>query len=195
MIEKCADVIADWLIDCGMAKEIDKELYSYAAYSLLLSLSPLLLAIVCGLFMGCVGQSIMIVMPFVIIRKFSGGYHTRNPWSCLLWSSLLLLLCMVLSFYIKPGWGLEIITVGAAVSLIAFSPIDNENRVLDEKESCNYKRITTILVFAFLIVDTGFFFCGLPIYSACISIGTILSAGLQYPCVLKKLANSNRTTK
>ena len=45
MIEKCANTIADWLINCEVVKETDKELYSYAVYSILLSLSPLLLAI------------------------------------------------------------------------------------------------------------------------------------------------------
>ena len=111
MIEKCANTIADWLINCEVVKETDKELYSYAVYSILLSLSTLLLAIGFGIGMGCVGRSVMIIMPFVIIRKFSGGYHTKHAWSCLIWSCLLLVLCMVLSFHIKCGWVLALITV------------------------------------------------------------------------------------
>lgn len=153
MIEKCANTIADWLINCEVVKETDKELYSYAVYSILLSLSPLLLAIGFGIGMGCVGRSVMIIMPFVIIRKFSGGYHTKHAWSCLIWSCLLLVLCMVLSFHIKCGWVLALITVGAAVSLICFSPIDNENRVLSQEECGCYKMITTVLVIIFMLVD------------------------------------------
>lgn len=110
-------------------------------YSILLSLSPLLLAIGFGIGMGCVGRSVMIIMPFVIIRKFSGGYHTKHAWSCLIWSCLLLVLCMVLSFHIKCGWVLALITVGAVRSLICFSPIDNENRVLSQEECGCYKMI------------------------------------------------------
>ena len=153
MIEKCANTIADWLINCEVVKETDKELYSYAVYSILLSLSPLLLAIGFGIGMGCVGRSVMIIMPFVIIRKFSGGYHTKHAWSCLIWSCLLLVLCMVLSFHIKCGWVLALITVGAAVSLICFSPIDNENRVLSQEECGCYKMITAMLVIIFMLVD------------------------------------------
>ena len=152
MIEKCANTIADWLINCEVVKETDKELYSYAVYSILLSLSPLLLAIGFGIGMGCVGRSVMIIMPFVIIRKFSGGYHTKHAWSCLIWSCLLLVLCMVLSFHIKCGWVLALITVGAAVSLICFSPIDNENRVLSQEECGCYKMITAVLVIIFMLV-------------------------------------------
>ena len=157
MIEKCANTIADWLINCEVVKETDKELYSYAVYSILLSLSPLLLAIGFGIGMGCVGRSVMIIMPFVIIRKFSGGYHTKHAWSCLIWSCLLLVLCMVLSFHIKCGWVLALITVGAAVSLICFSPIDNENRVLSQEECGCYKMITAMLVIIFMLVDALLF--------------------------------------
>lgn len=37
MIEKCTNVIADWLISCEVVKETDKELNSYAVYSIVIS--------------------------------------------------------------------------------------------------------------------------------------------------------------
>ena len=187
MMEKCANIIADWLISCKVVEETDKELYSYAVHSILLSLSPLALAIGFGVCMGCVRQSVMIIMPFVIIRKFSGGYHTKHAWLCLIWSCLLLLLCITMSFYIKCGWKTAVITVGSAVSLVCFSPIDNENRVLDQEEYSRYKRITAVLVTMFLCIDTLLFVCQLYTYSICISIGIVLSAGLQFPCIFKKI--------
>lgn len=187
MIEKCANVIADWLIKCEVIKETDKELYSYAVYSILLSVSPLLLAVGFGICTGCVRQSVMIIMPFMIIRKFSGGYHTKHAWSCLICSSLLLLVCILLSFYIKWGWALALITVGAAVSLIYCSPVDNENRVLTQEECERYKRITAVLVIIFMFADALFFVYQLYTYSICISIGIILSAGLQFPYIFRKL--------
>ena len=187
MMEKCANIIADWLISCKVVEETDKELYSYAVHSILLSLSPLALAIGFGICMGCVRQSVMIIMPFVIIRKFSGGYHTKHAWSCLIWSCLLLLLCIVMSFYIKCGWEIALVTVGAAVSLILNSPIDNVNRELDQEEHHRYKKITTVLVLIFILTMVLLFECRLYTYSLCISIGIVLSAGLQLPCIFKKV--------
>ncbi len=187
MMEKCANIIADWLISCKVVEETDKELYSYAVHSILLSLSPLALAIGFGICMGCVRQSVMIIMPFVIIRKFSGGYHTKHAWSCLIWSCLLLLLCITISFYIKCGWEIALVTVGAAVSLILNSPIDNVNRELDQEEHHRYKKITTVLVLVFALTTVLLFECRLYTYSLCISIGIVLSAGLQLPCIFKKV--------
>lgn len=187
MIKKCANVIADWLISSRVVEKTDKELYSYAVYSVLLSLSPLALAIGFGICMGCVGQSVTIIIPFAIIRKFSGGYHTKHALSCLIWSSLLLLLCIIMSFCIKCGWEIALITVGAAVSLILSSPIDNVNRELDREEYIRYKKITTALVLIFVLAAVLFFVCKLYTYSICISIGIVLSAGLQLPCIFKGL--------
>lgn len=93
-MEKCANAIADWLVRCAMIDEEDKELYRYAAYSLILSISPLLLAIGFGICMGRVKESVMITLPFMLIRKFSGGYHTKHAWSCMICSCLLLFLCI-----------------------------------------------------------------------------------------------------
>lgn len=187
MIGKCANVIVDWLISSRVVGKTDKELYSYAVYSILLSLSPLALAIGFGICMGCVGQSVTIIIPFAIIRKFSGGYHTKHSWSCLIWSSLLLFLCIIMSFYIKCGWEIALITVGAAVSLILNSPIDNANRELDREEHHRYKKITTVLVLIFVFTAVLLFECRLYTYSLCISIGIVLSAGLQLPCIFKKV--------
>ena len=188
MIEKCADVIAGWLIECSAVEEADRELYSYAVYSAFLTLSPLLLAIVFGLCMGCMKQSILIVTPFVIIRKFSGGYHAKHLGVCLFCSSLLLFLCIVLSFHLEGGWQLALAAAAAAVSLICFSPIDNENRVLSQKERVRYKKITAVLVVIYLLLDAAFFWFQLQTYAVCISIGIMLSAGLQLPCIFQGLA-------
>ena len=187
MIEKCANVIADWLIRCEAVKETDKEIYRYAVYTIFLSVSPLLLAISFGICMGCVRRSIMIIMPFLIIRKFSGGYHTKHAWSCLICSCLLLLLCILLSFYIKCGWLFVLITVGSAVILICCSPIDNENRALSQEERGHYKVITAVLVLIIIFIDALFFLHQWYTYSICISIGIMLSAGLQLPYIFSNV--------
>lgn len=186
MIEKCAEVIVNWLIKCEAIKGEEKELYSYAVYSFILSLSPLTLAICFGICMGCVRQAVLIVLPFMFIRKFSGGYHTKHLWSCLICSCVLLLLCMVLSVRIQCDWRFLVVTVLAIIGLICFSPIENENRKLDTEEQKVYKKVTILLVMLFGAVDLLFIWCKLYEYSVCISIGMILSAGLQIPCLLEQ---------
>ena len=68
-----------------------------------------------------------------------------------------------------------------------YSPVGNENRVLDQEEYSRYKRIRAVLVILFLCIDALLFVCQLYTYSICILIGIVLSAGLQFPCIYKKI--------
>lgn len=187
MIEKCTGKITDWLVKCDVVKEADRELYKYAVYSIFLTLAPVLLAIGIGSLFGDAGRSILIILPFVIIRKFSGGYHTKKVWTCLICSSLLLILCVALSFRINCSRILIGITAGASVSLACFSPIGHENRLLSREERSRYKRITAAIAANFILVDLLLFWFHQYTYVICVSIGIILSAGLQLPCILRGL--------
>lgn len=142
--------------------------------------------------MGQVKESVMITLPFMLIRKFSGGYHTKHAWSCMICSCLLLYLCITVSSYITAGWILQFITMGAAVSLICFSPIEHVNRVLKQEECIQYKRITAILAIGCLCTMIFLNEIHLYIPSVCVSVGLILTAGLQWPVVLMKWSRGRK---
>lgn len=186
MIEKSTVKIADWLIRCQVITEEDRELYEYAIYSIFLTISPLFLVIVFGYLFDAVWQSVLIILPFVVVRKFSGGYHAKKASICLISSSLLLVLCIILSFYVECNLLLLFIAILSAVSLMHFSPIESENRLLSRDEQVYYKKITAIIVISFVIVDLLLFLFRVYPCVVCISIGLILSAGLQYPCIFSK---------
>lgn len=186
-MEKCADKVACWLVRCQVIEEADRELYEYAVISFLMSLMPLILGLCFGFAMGGVKQSVFIILPFVLIRKFSGGYHAKRAWICLVTSSLLVFLCIKLSFWLSCSVGLILAAAAATASLCVFSPVDNENRRLDEEEKKQYRGTTMKLASVFLL--TGILFClfGLQTYAVCIFIGIILTACLQLPCIIKRV--------
>lgn len=188
MIEKCAERITDWLIENDAIKNADKDVYVYGAYSLILSALPLIMALSFGLLMGCPIRAMLIIMPFVLVRKYSGGFHTRKAWTCILGSSLLLVLCIPLSFALTCTAVLAFLSVIAAVSLILFSPIDNKNRILEVSEKKHCKKITAVWSLYYLLV---IFICeigGQTDTAACVTVGMVLSAGLQYPYLIKKVS-------
>ena len=182
----CTGKIVEWLLDHDAIKSEDKELYEYALYSLWLLVTPLFLAIIIGLCLGGVKEGIVIVIPFMLLRKFSGGYHAKHLWMCLTGSTLLLSLCVWISFYLKYDWKLAGITIIAGIGMGYFSPIDHENKRLNDKEKKLYKRVTIILVGMSLGIALLLQLLGKEIWAVCISIGIMMTAGLQYPVVLKK---------
>lgn len=191
MIERFAKRITDWLVKTKSIDVVDKELYQYAVQSLLLTVLPIIMSIVIGLALKAPLNGLLVILPFSFLRKYCGGYHAKKEATCLVFSSLLLFLCVALSILLTCSWVLLAIACVMGISLICFSPIENENRLLDDEERVYYKRVTVIMVGCFIVVNLLFFLFKLDKYSICISIGIILPACLQIPCIIEKIICKN----
>lgn len=186
MIEKCASVVSSWLLNKEVIREEERELYEYAVYSVLITIAPMLMAILFGIIMGGLYQSIILMIPFMTIRKYSGGYHAKNPIVCFLTSCLLLFLCISTSIYAEYNIQMFFLMLLSTLILIICSPIDSENRRLDQEEKQRYKIVTTTQTLFYMVVSLGLYAVNQSVYARCISIGMILSAGLQLPCLAKR---------
>ena len=90
MIIKCANKMTEWLVQRQVIEDSDRELYEYATISLLTTLFPFMLTIIIGLLMKRLVESMVIIIPFMLIRKFSGGFHAKRMLTCLISSTILL---------------------------------------------------------------------------------------------------------
>ena len=185
-MQKCAEAVAVWLVRCQVIEEQEKELYCYAMESFVMFWSPMILSLLLGTIMGRVKEGILVIIPFMMIRKFSGGYHAKNLWICLTCSSLLLFLCILISCSLSANTVLMLATLAASLNLIIFSPIDHENKVLSIKERKVYQNVTGILTCSLYGVVMIMKYNGLRNEAVCISVGILLTAGLQVPCIVKK---------
>lgn len=184
--------VATWLIRCGAIDEMDRELYEYAVYSLIFLIAPLAIILTFGIMMDRVLESIIIIIPFMCVRKFSGGFHAKHVWVCILCSCSVLFMCVYMVTNIKYIFVLNICVVLAVTSLIILSPIDSESRKLYEGEIVKYKKVTAAISLVFgglycvcLLTDN-------IIYAICIAEGIMLPACLQIPCILLKLKSKEK---
>lgn len=46
-------------------------------------------------------EAIAMIMPFILIRKFSGGYHADSFKKCLVLSSIVIIVTLLIGKYIK----------------------------------------------------------------------------------------------
>ena len=78
MIPVFIENISAWLIKHDAIKSEDKELYEYAIYSFFITISPLFLVILISGIMGKLFEGIVVIIPFMVLRKFSGGFHAKK---------------------------------------------------------------------------------------------------------------------
>ena len=186
-MEHLAGVITTWLIRQEAISEDVRELYEYAAHSFFLTIAPFVYALIIGGMLGELRIGLVLVVPFAVIRKYSGGFHAKREWTCLVSSCLLLFGCILAASRIQPGAWFSVLVLLGTIWLILFSPIDSENRRLEPDEKKTRKKEAAVLTLIFFLVYIALLLCGAERYAVCIGVGILQTAGLQVPCILQKM--------
>lgn len=193
MIGKMSSRIVKWLLRAGAISKNDRELYEYAAYSFLFSLLPLVLVMLLGGVSGMLLEGVLMIVPFMLIRKFSGGFHLQSSGVCFVSSTLLLSAFLFLIRLVIEKQSfilLSCFVAAAAIQVFLCSPIDNEARRLSEKERVVFKKVARIMSVLFFAVYIALMTLGLSRFAVPVGAGIILTALLQVPCffVRKKVS-------
>ncbi len=191
-MEHVLSLFSKWLIKHEAIKPNDRELYEYAIYSFLISIVPLVIFMVTSGAIGMLQEAMLIVVPFIITRKFSGGYHAKHAYVCLPASAGLLVICLYVVVHVRSSWILCTLFVIGGISIVINSPIDSENRKLSRDEMKEYKRMTCMIVTFNMLLYMVFIFFGAERYSICLAVSLMLTALLQAPCILRKRLRRNR---
>lgn len=182
-MEKVSIFITRWFTDRNILPAEDEELYAYAFSCLLITVSPLFLVLVIGAFWDLVMEGIAIIIPFMIIRTFSGGVHSESSGRCFVISTGILLALLMLTKVITNSGVLCIVMLGSCISLIICSPIENWNKQLSINEKKAYKITTATWVSIFAANYFVLGYLGQNRYAVCVALGIILTATLQFPCL------------
>lgn len=185
-MEHILGLLSDWLIKNKAIEPDDRELYEYAIYSFLISITPLVIFLIASGVMGMWWEGIFIIVPFMIIRKYSGGYHAKHAYVCFLVSTGLLGVSLYIAAFASSNWIIHALSCAGGISLAINSPIDSKNKKLTENEKIQYKYVTYLLIMIFLLMYVVLIFFRLERYSICVGVSLILSSLLQLPCVLAR---------
>lgn len=96
-----SEKIADWLIEQKAISTGERELYAYAVHCLFSLLYPIAFASVIGAFLGMPIEAVVMIMSFIAVRKFSGGYNADSFYKCLIISSIVIMTMLQISNYIN----------------------------------------------------------------------------------------------
>ena len=78
MIFRGAGKIAQQLWLSEIISEDERELYQYAIFSIMSTIIPLIMVMIIGGILGLMKNGIVMIIPFLVIRKFSGGFHAKR---------------------------------------------------------------------------------------------------------------------
>ncbi|MBP3327176.1 MAG: accessory gene regulator B family protein [Coprococcus sp.] len=178
--------LTNWLIKQDAISEQDALLYSYAITHIIMAALPIVIVFLLSCISGNLINFLFIIIPFVSIRRYSGGYHAPSAPICLICSCILLIISVTLSNIINVGVMLHGIILISIIILTIVSPISSANKPIEEYERNIYKR-NLILILLFFGILYFICVCIGPMHSAeSLAVGIILPAILQLPCILTK---------
>lgn len=152
------------LVENGIIKYTEKEIYRYGIELLMLKGIALISAVIISSLLGTLTSLFWLLAFFLPIRKYGGGIHASNPITCLVVSEMLLILCqeIIINISFIPHIGVPVYVVSGLL-VVVLSPIESKNKLLTTKQKNKYKRyivvicITTAFLFGILLIERNDF--------------------------------------
>lgn len=131
----------------------DTKAYAYGLELLILKLILYLFVLILAVLTTTVIVSMLFVVMYMSLRKYTGGFHCKTAEKCLC-ISMLIHIIMITVYYLSISTTDFILLVLSALSSVViaiFSPVENKNRPLENGEKHKYK-VKSILIMVVIFV-------------------------------------------
>ena len=137
---------------------VEKDVFEYGFDFFLSYLIYLLIIIPISILTDSFFEIILFIILYIPIRKNIGGFHLKNPYHCIILSSIVTLLIPYIQDYIPISYYFAIsIIVLNFILYIMFIPVDCKEKQLSDIEKKSYKLLSLKIhaLYSFFIL----FFC------------------------------------
>jgi accessory gene regulator B len=178
-----ATKMARYFAHKNIISEDKQDVYSFGLEILLATIINGVLVAAVSVWMGVFWQSVLMLIPFILMRSNAGGYHADSHFGCMLKFMATYTSCLLIAKYMPPETIQPAAYAGlviSAVVILIIGPLPHRNRPVSVRELAAYKVKSRILSACFMIVGlTGtYFFSDLFLYFAlgmCIAAGSLLA--------------------
>lgn len=141
----------------GKISEEDIELYKYG-YSLFIEKATIImLTVLIVTFFKAIKELVIFYAIFVPMRSYTGGYHTRKAYKCILLSGSIIIFYIIVSrCMVKNCSNIEYCILSEILlmpCICHMSPAEHKNKPLNVGEKKAYRKIVTITYVIHLILE------------------------------------------
>ena len=183
MFEAISRKITNRMIKDGVIEQDELEIYLYGMELFFTTALNMLILIVLSIIFNEFWNGITFMLAFSFLRKYTGGYHASTPVKCCFLTMGVIFAMLLAVIYLKITVVASVIwLVLSAVIILLLSPMDSDNRQLDNIEKIIYGKMVMVvwgteILFFILLQIFGFKELSISITYAHIIIGLSLIAG------------------
>ena len=194
-LEKLSRIIANSFADQGIVSEDETEIYQFGLNQLFFFVINMMTSVAIGLAFGKLTECLVFTLAYMLLRRYTGGYHAKTSLRCY---------CMSVCLTTVVLWGIsEVIThewyrgyfiiLLVSMSVIFFNaPIESVNKPLDDEEYKKYrKKSLEIMTIEFVLILILFFWN--RTISVCIATAVVTAAGMLILSMPEKARDRNDT--
>lgn len=157
MLGRIADSIVVLFLKKNIINEDELPVYQYGMQVLIGNIAGMLTVLIVGILISRLVESIIFITIYATLRIYTGGYHARTPLICnivFLGTYLVTVMLEALKVNNSVVWIMYLLS---CLIILRFSPIENVNKELDEKDKEIYRNksliISTLLLMLLLAGD------------------------------------------
>lgn len=136
--------IVNWLLQDNQEKQW-YEVYLFGTEQVLGNFINVLTILIIGIAFEEFLQTIVLISAFMGIRSYAGGYHASSVLRCyILTNSVIVWVLFVMKYMPLENTILGYMSLASSVIIFILSPIDTENKRIDEIEYIHYRKRTII---------------------------------------------------
>ena len=157
MLGRIADSIAVLFLKKNIINEDELPVYQYGMQVLIGNIAGMLTVLIVGILISRLVESIIFITIYATLRIYTGGYHARTPLVCnivFLGTYLVTVMLEALKVNNSVVWIMYLLS---CLIILRFSPIENVNKELDDRDKEIYRNksliISTLLLMLLLAGD------------------------------------------
>lgn len=157
MLGRIADSIAVLFLKKNIINEDELPVYQYGMQVLICNIAGMLTVLIVGILISRLVESIIFITIYATLRIYTGGYHARTPLVCnivFLGTYLVTVMLEALKVNNSVVWIMYLLS---CLIILRFSPIENVNKELDDRDKEIYRNksliISTLLLMLLLAGD------------------------------------------
>lgn len=188
MIQKIAMKIVKICWNEGIVHD-DLDVYIYGSELVISSFLGILLSLLSGVILGNFFDTVLFLFLFILLRRYTGGYHASSHFNCIFGTSLLSILLNILIYIQFPIKVTLLLAILNGIIIIFLCPINNQ--FIHSIHSNRYykSQSTKLLTIYLLLASISSYY--LPNFSLTLSYIIITVSLLMILEVIKNEKNEN----
>lgn len=179
MTEYFADILTRNMLADGLIRENEKSIYLYSIQILVEKVIGFSVIFLLAAFQGCLLETILFIICFSNLRKYTGGFHAKTFGGCFIGtvSIYMTYVKLIYPYFLKNMVANMIVFIMSGMIIFILGAVNHPNMDWDKKEFEENKMLARITVLLEMLVIIVLTYLGMAEkYILFMSFGMILSA-------------------